>query len=177
MEGLVHEVEGDGKKELEWTKLKHVPSDKVVAKFEGSWRGDIKLSQLRGDKVRSPRAFLEAVGLNTDWSQSVSSSLVAPGSLPPLPKRVRDIDRQAPEESRRFWDDVTRAIVEKRYSEATKVKQVIEQRQRDIAAERQRKGQEFEPAWFQDGWQEEGKAKLTEEGWRMLRKELEAEGY
>lgn len=58
MQGLIHEVEGDGKKEMEWTKLKSVPEDKVVMRFEGSWRGEIKVTKLRNDKVRPTQATI-----------------------------------------------------------------------------------------------------------------------
>lgn len=90
---------------------------------------------------------------------------------------MREISKQAPEESRRFWKDVTKAIQDKKYSEATRVKQIIEQQQRDLAAERQRKKEDFTPVWFLTDWDQEGKPRLTDEGKAVLQKELAAEDY
>lgn len=41
-------------KEEEYTKIKNVPQDKVVAKFEGSWRGKITWKKTRGDDKVCP---------------------------------------------------------------------------------------------------------------------------
>lgn len=43
--------EGDVSAES-WTKVKQVPSDKVVAHIEGNWMKTVKY-RLKGDKVRS----------------------------------------------------------------------------------------------------------------------------
>lgn len=43
-------------------------------------------------------------------------------------------------ESRKIWRPVTEAICNKEFGQATKHKQEIEQKQRDLAAERKRKG-------------------------------------
>lgn len=61
-------------------------------------------------------------------------------TLYPVPKAVRPLEDQLPTESRRLWDPVTSGLLKKEYSEATKFKQAIEQRQRDDAAERKNKG-------------------------------------
>jgi hypothetical protein len=43
LEGVVHLVyESDEERCEDWTKVKHVPKDRVVACFEGSWKGGIK---------------------------------------------------------------------------------------------------------------------------------------
>jgi oxysterol-binding protein-related protein 9/10/11 len=55
-----------------------------------------------------------------------------------IPKAVRPIDKQLPNESRKLWQDVTTRLIKKEYGEATKYKLAIEQRQRDEAAERKR---------------------------------------
>lgn len=59
-----------------------------------------------------------------------------------VPKRVRPLENQHAFESRKLWDSVTSKLVSKEYGEATKNKQAIEQRQRDMAADRKRKGEE-----------------------------------
>jgi oxysterol-binding protein-related protein 9/10/11 len=56
-------------------------------------------------------------------------------------KTVRPLNEQKSNESRKLWDGVTNALLKKEYSEATKIKQAIEQTQRDITAQRKRKGE------------------------------------
>lgn len=58
-----------------------------------------------------------------------------------MPKTVRDIPDQLPNESRRLWEGVTTHLLSKEYGEATRIKQVIEQEQRDLAAARKKKGE------------------------------------
>lgn len=65
-----------------------------------------------------------------------------------VPKTVRPLDSQDTYESRRFWQDVTAKMLAKSWGEATASKQAIEQAQRDKAAERKAKGEEFEPRYF-----------------------------
>jgi hypothetical protein len=57
-----------------------------------------------------------------------------------IPKQVRSLERQLPNESRKLWDEVTSRLLAKEFGEATKAKLAIEQRQRDEASERKRKG-------------------------------------
>lgn len=58
-----------------------------------------------------------------------------------IPKLVRPLDEQEDYESRRMWDPVTQNLLSKNWGEATKQKQVIEQRQRDIAAKLKAEGE------------------------------------
>jgi len=57
-----------------------------------------------------------------------------------LPKTVRPLEKQQPRESRKLWQNVTDHLLKKEFSEATKEKVAIEQRQRDEAAERKKAG-------------------------------------
>jgi hypothetical protein len=59
-----------------------------------------------------------------------------------IPKEVRPLEKQLLTESRKLWENVTDNLLKKEYSEATREKVVIEQKQRDEAAERKRKGVE-----------------------------------
>lgn len=59
-----------------------------------------------------------------------------------IPKAVRSIDKQLPNESRKLWHDVTTRLIKKEYGEATKYKLAIEQKQRDEATERKKQGVE-----------------------------------
>jgi hypothetical protein len=88
-----------------------------------------------------------------------------------VPKEVRPIDLQLPNESRRLWEGVTTNLLKKEYSEATKIKQIIEQRQRDIAAERKKTNQPFVPAYF-DPDISSGSPQLTAEGRKALQEML-----
>lgn len=72
-------------------------------------------------------------------------------------------------ESRRFWKDVTQAILDKQFTHATKLKQELEERQRERAAARQAQNQEFRPQFFAEVVAPAGKPNLTEEGVRALR--------
>jgi oxysterol-binding protein-related protein 9/10/11 len=57
-----------------------------------------------------------------------------------IPKAVRSLEKQLPNESQKLWDDITARLIQKEYGEATKHKLAIEQKQRDEAAERKREG-------------------------------------
>jgi hypothetical protein len=49
---------------------------------------------------------------------------------------VRLLEKQQPKESRKLWESVTDKLMKKEFSEATREKAVVEQRQRDEVAER-----------------------------------------
>lgn len=59
-----------------------------------------------------------------------------------VPKSVRPLSQQLPNESRKLWEGVTTNLLSKNFNDATKIKQVIEQKQRDIAAQRKASGTE-----------------------------------
>lgn len=69
-------------------------------------------------------------------------------TLQVVPKSVRPLEKQDARESRRLWDSVTSRLLSKEYSEATREKVAIEQKQRDEAAERKRKGVTFVFSFF-----------------------------
>ena len=85
-----------------------------------------------------------------------------------IPKDVPPLDQQLPNESRRFWKDVTSAIKNKQYSLATKLKQEIEDRQRKKAAERKEEGTDWKPRFFTGVVTPVGKPDLTEDGRQAL---------
>ena len=87
----------------------------------------------------------------------------------PVPKLIPPEEEQLTNESRRFWHNVTEAIVEKRYSEATTLKQEIEQRQRDKAAEREAIKAVWQPRFFTEQLGPKGKPELTQEGKDLLK--------
>jgi hypothetical protein len=59
-----------------------------------------------------------------------------------IPKNVRPLEEQDAQESRRMWAPVTEELLSKNWGEATRQKQVIEQKQRDIAGELKKDGKE-----------------------------------
>ncbi|KAE8228299.1 hypothetical protein CF326_g6773 [Tilletia indica] len=146
-EGVIYEYEGDPE---QYKRSKEVPQDSVVATIEGSWKGKITYTK-RGEK--ESRLLLNIADLDT------------------IPKSVRPLESQLELESRRIWEPVSSAIVSKQYGEATKAKQVIEQRQRDVAAERRKKGEEFVPQYFETDITD-GRPKLTQAGREALEEEM-----
>lgn len=105
-----------------------------------------------------------------------------------IPKSVRPLSVQQPNESRKLWEQVTSNLLKKEYSEATRVKLTIEQRQRDLAAERKKKGTEyatflllemifmqgivrFQPVYFAKNI-DTGESFLTAEGQKAIEAEL-----
>jgi hypothetical protein len=72
-------------------------------------------------------------------SETEYATLVDLSTLFVVPKQVRPLQRQLPNESRKLWDAVTTRLLSKEFGEATKAKLAIEQKQRDEAGERKRK--------------------------------------
>ncbi|KAH8116041.1 hypothetical protein DFH11DRAFT_1506631 [Phellopilus nigrolimitatus] len=155
VEGVVHTYREGEHTHEEWTKVKHVPRSAAVAFFDGSWRG-----RVRWRRADAPPAPAEEQALLLDLTP-----------LQIVPKRVRPLARQHAYESRRLWESVTSNLLTKEYGEATRNKQAIEQCQRDKAAERKRKGEEFIPVFFERDI-ESGMPKLTPEGVKALEEEL-----
>lgn len=96
-----------------------------------------------------------------------SNPLIDLTPLAVVPKQVRPLEDQLPNESRRLWEGVTSNLLKKEFSEATRIKQAIEQKQRDIAAERKRTNQPFVPAYF-DADISSGAPTLTSEGQKVI---------
>lgn len=69
-------------------------------------------------------------------------------TLQVIPKAVRPLEKQLPNESRKLWENVTSRLHKKEYGDATKHKLIIEQRQRDEASERKRTGKEHVQLYF-----------------------------
>jgi len=151
LEGCIHTYDPDSpSKEWEaWTKVRQVPVKSIVATFEGNWR----------KKVEWKKA-----------GSSVSHVLLDIDALSVVPKAVRPLSEQLPDESRKLWDDVTTNLLSKNYNEATRIKQAIEQKQRDLAAQRKAKGTPFVPIYFEEDVST-GCPALTEAGRRAIQEE------
>ncbi|KAI9840735.1 MAG: hypothetical protein M1838_003929 [Thelocarpon superellum] len=145
VEGVIYryDVENDSK-----TKLKDVAEQDVVARIEGCWQDKVYFT-IPG----SPEKHL----------------LVDVNPLFPMAKEVPPEEQQLPNESRRFWHDVTQAILLREYSKATTVKQQLEERQRNKAASRKDGGEEWQPRFFTGVFTPVGMPELTEEGQKAMR--------
>jgi hypothetical protein len=82
----------------------------------------------------------------------------------PEPKICPPMEEQLPNESRKFWKDVTTAIKSKQYSLATDLKVKIEERQRAKAAERKTNDVDWQPRFFTGAVTPAGKPELTKDG-------------
>ena len=94
----------------------------------------------------------------------------------PVPKIIPPVADQLPNESRRFWADVTQAILDKQFAAATKVKTELEERQREKAAARKAQKEEWKPRFFTGSLTPVGKPELTDEG-RLALKGLHEGNY
>jgi hypothetical protein len=123
VEGVIHTYTPGEPGVDDWTKVKHVPKARALAYIDGSWR-----HLLRWRRASAPAdAWTPLLDLST---------------LRAVPKAVRALDAQGPKESRRMWAPVTQRLERKEFGEATRLKQALEQAQRDEAAARKRAGVE-----------------------------------
>lgn len=179
VEGVIHTYQDGETDHEEWTKVKHVPKARVVAYIDGSWKHLIRWKL--ADHITPPtpsNSSLPAssvpsrVGSRIDLTKTEDDwcTLVDLSTLKVVPKVVRPLDKQMPNESRKLWEKVTTNLTNKQYSDATREKVTIEQHQRDLAAERKKQGTEFVPHYFKD-W-EDGCPTLTEEGRKAVEEEI-----
>ena len=96
-------------------------------------------SKSKADLATETSSVVGAKGalVEEDWNPLIDLQ-----TMNVMPKKVRPLDKQHERESRKLWVNVTDNLLRKEYSEATKEKVIIEQRQRDEAAERKKKGVE-----------------------------------
>lgn len=145
VEGVIFRYDPDNDNR---TKISDVPDGDILARISGSWQERIYYT-LAGSK--EPQLLIDITPLF------------------PASKIVPPEEDQLPNESRRFWSEVTAAILEKRYSQATKLKQDLEERQRKEAAARRERNEEWVPRFFTGVVTPPGKPELTEEGKKILR--------
>ncbi|OCL06722.1 oxysterol-binding protein-like protein 1 [Glonium stellatum] len=150
VEGVVftYDPENDNK-----TKIKDVPEKDVLARIEGCWTDKVYYTLGSQPFAKSAEKIL----------------LIDLNPLFPVAKFVPPIDDQLPNESRRFWSGVTEAILNKQYSLATQLKQELEERQREKAADRKTKGVDWQPRFFTGATTPVGKPNLTKDGEEVLK--------
>lgn len=150
VKGIVLKYDQDNDK---CNQIKDVPDKDVLVRIEGCWHEKIYYWSTSGSS-KSDKSDKK----NEDARQLLLD--VAP--LMPVPKICPPPEEQLPNESRRFWKDVTEAIQEKRFNDANKLKQDLEQRQRDKAVER--KTQEWKPRFFTEVTETTGQPHLSQDG-------------
>ncbi|MCJ1287679.1 hypothetical protein MMC26_007031 [Xylographa opegraphella] len=136
-------------------KIKDVPEKDIVGRIEGCWHDQVFYT-LTGSK--------EPV------------VLVDLKPLFPIRKIIPPEVDQLPNESRRFWHDVTAAILSRQYGVATKLKTELEERQREKVVIRKDQNEEWKPRFFTGSVTPVGKPELTEEG-RLALKGLHEGNY
>lgn len=129
------------------TRTKDVKESDILARISGSWHGKI---------YYTPTGSKEPI------------LLIDISPLFPAEKNVPPSETQLSNESLKFWSEVTDAIVGKQFTEATRLKQDIEERQRARAAERKEKDVEWKPRFFTGAVTPLGKPELTEDGQKVL---------
>jgi len=159
LEGVIFTVaEGEAQPD-EWTKVKDVPQSRVVAIFDGSWRHRIRWRRVgagsypntTSSSASSPTpshtplptpSIRSATASKSDVTRTDSdyTTLLDLSTLRVIPKTVRPLEKQLAHESRKLWESVTSRLVNKEFGDATREKVAIEQKQRDEAAERKRRG-------------------------------------
>ncbi|KAF2859612.1 hypothetical protein K470DRAFT_258789 [Piedraia hortae CBS 480.64] len=138
------------------TRIKSVPEKDIVGRIDGSWTEQIFFSP-------GPREFKKV-------PRNEKTLLADVRDLRPVPKQCPPPDVQLPNESRRFWAPVSDAIAAKQFSSATDKKQILEEKQREKAAERKAQNRIWTPRFFvvepeRDG----GMPRLTDEGVKVIR--------
>ncbi|XP_070564872.1 oxysterol-binding protein-related protein 11-like isoform X2 [Ptychodera flava] len=120
--------------------MKHTPTNQVICKFNGEWNKTIEFSYTSGER-----------------------KVIDVTSLPIIKKRVRPLSKQGLYESRKLWNNVTKALRQGDLDTATEHKRYLEERQRSEGKHRA----ETKTPWQTKLFHKSG------EGWRygqMLKK-------
>jgi len=130
------EEDGDKKKKKKWSWYGSSSSEKPqkVYKFGGNLTTKVTITSVATEREE---VFLD------------------PSTYRRPPKKCAPIATQAPNESRRVWHGVTRALIKKDYETANLYKHAVEEKQRKITKERNSRGEAWNQAYFRR--QEDGK--------------------
>lgn len=156
VQGVIYRCDPENDKII---RIKDVPEKSVLARLEGCWKEKIYYT------IPSTTAVSQEPNTEPTEKKQLLIDLLP---LMPVPKIVPPEEGQLPNESRIFWRDVTNAILSKQYGEATKAKQAIEERQREKAADRQARREEWRPRFFTEPVGPKGRPELTEDGKQVL---------
>ncbi|ODH27737.1 hypothetical protein ACO22_04123 [Paracoccidioides brasiliensis] len=151
-------------------RIKDVPEADILARIDGCWHEKIYYTLFTAED-NGPKGNEKNEGKSKERGKEKDKRLLLIDIAPlfPISKVVPPADQQLPNESRKFWSSVTAAIGEKKYSLATKLKQELEENQRQLAAARKEMNEEWKPRFFTVPVASSGKPELTEEGERVLK--------
>ncbi|KAI5205941.1 hypothetical protein AUEXF2481DRAFT_3121 [Aureobasidium subglaciale EXF-2481] len=149
VEGVVYKCDVD---KDNFTRIKDVPEKVILGRIEGAWHDKVYFTKGSGPASKNPDKTL-LIDVNPLW---------------PVQKIVPPAEQQLPNESRKFWNSVTEAILSKQYSKATTEKQELEERQRQKAADRKARNVEWSPRFFTGATTPAGFPELTEDGKKVL---------
>jgi hypothetical protein len=157
--------------------MKDVPDKDVLARIEGNWQDKIyyTLGNKPFAKV-SVSCSQRPVWLCDTNAYQDKILIIDLNPLDAIPKVVPPLEEQLPNESLKFWDGVTNAIVGRQYTLATNLKTEIEEKQRQKAAERKTSDKEWKPRFFTGAVTPVGRPDLTQDGEAAL-KGLHLEQY
>ncbi|KAJ2613525.1 hypothetical protein H4S08_002152 [Coemansia sp. RSA 1365] len=128
-------------------RLKDIPKAcTTVATFGGNW--DQKVMVQRVD------------GTSKDDAERL---LIDMAVLQAAEKQVKPVEEQGEMESRRIWGPVASKMLEGKFSEATRIKRGIEDKQRALAAARKERGEVVVPVLFKPDYSSNGKPELLDD--------------
>jgi hypothetical protein len=165
VEGIIFRYDPDNDTK---TKIKDVPSNDVLARINGCWREQIYYTLTTAATSGSGSSISSRSSSSSETNKAQLLIDLAP--LTVVPKSVPPEEIQLSNESRKFWSGVTSSILSKQFSQATKLKQEIEERQRAKAAEREAKSEKWKPRFFTDAVTPLGRPDLTADGRQALEK-------
>jgi oxysterol-binding protein-related protein 9/10/11 len=147
VEGVVYRCDVEKDK---ITKISDVPDADILGRLEGNWREKVYFSY-------GSKPFKKV-------SEEDKILMIDLNPLEQVAKICPPMEEQLPNESRRFWKDVTEAIKAKQFSTATNRKQELEETQRQRAAQRKGDLKEWAPIYFTTATEEDGRPFLNETG-------------
>jgi hypothetical protein len=133
-----------------YSKPKEVPSSLIIAHISGCWQDKLYYTLTQSSNPTEKHLLID---LNP---------------LQPAAKIVPPEEQQLPNESRRFWHDVTDAILRRDFERATQVKTELEERQREKARKREEGGETWKPRFFTGVFTPVGRPELTRDGEEAL---------
>jgi hypothetical protein len=145
VEGIVFNYDPENDTKM---KIRDVPEKDIIGRIEGAWIDKVYYT-LGAQPFKDAQEKILLIDINP---------------LTTIPKIIPPMEQQLPNESRKFWERVTNAIVGKQYALATTLKHEIEEKQRKKAAERKERNSEWQPRFFTGVVTPVGRPELTADG-------------
>ncbi|XP_041758889.1 oxysterol-binding protein-related protein 10 isoform X2 [Coregonus clupeaformis] len=105
--------------------VKHNPTNTIVCKAQGEWNGTLEFTYSSGE-----------------------TKVIDTAKLPIIKKKLRPVEKQGQNESRRLWQHVTKSLKEGNIDEATEHKHRLEERQRGEERQRAAVNSPWTPKYF-----------------------------